>query len=144
MSQFLSEQIRKGIAIELRSILYFNEKGWICSIPYGNSGRYDLLVDSGDRIYKIQCKSAHRNKNGSYTVNTSNTALKSSGNVRKYYTKDQIDFIFTFIEDQAVFIPLEMIEKSQSKIFRVKLPKSGTKSNCNLIQDYTFERVFER
>lgn len=143
MSNLLSEQIQKGISTELRSLLYFTEKGYLCSIPYGNVGRYDLLVDTGKKIVRIQCKSAHKNDNGSYTVNTSNTAIKANGNVRKFYTKDEIDFIITFIEDQAVFIPVEMIEKSQSKIFRTELPKYGTKSNCNLIQDYTFEKMFD-
>lgn len=143
MSNLLSEQIQKGISTELRSLLYFTEKGYLCSIPYGNVGRYDLLVDTGKKIVRIQCKSAHKNDNGSYTVNTSNTAIKANGNVRKFYTKDEIDFIITFIEDQAVFIPVEMIEKSQSKIFRTELPKYGTKSNCNLIQDYTFEKIFD-
>ena len=143
MSNLLSEQIQKGISTELRSLLYFTEKGYLCSVPYGNVGRYDLLVDTGKKIIRIQCKSAHKNDNGSYTVNTSNTAMKANGNVRKFYTKDEIDFIITFIEDQAVFIPVEMIEKSQSKIFRTELPKYGTKSNCNLIQDYTFERFFD-
>lgn len=143
MSNLLSEQIQKGISTELRSLLYFTNKGYLCSIPYGNVGRYDLLVDTGKKIVRIQCKSAHKNDNGSYTVNTSNTAMKANGNVRKFYTKDEIDFIITFIEDQAVFIPVEMIEKSQSKIFRSELPKYGTKSNCNLIQDYTFEKMFD-
>lgn len=143
MSNLLSEQIQKGISTELRSLLYFTEKGYLCSVPYGNVGRYDLLVDTGKKIVRIQCKSAHKNDNGSYTVNTSNTAIKANGNVRKFYTKDEIDFIITFIEDQAVFIPVEMIEKSQSKIFRTELPKYGTKSNCNLIQDYTFEKMFD-
>ena len=143
MSILLSEQIQKGISTELRSLLYFTEKGYLCSIPYGNVGRYDLLVDTGKKIVRIQCKSAHKNDNGSYTVNTSNTAIKANGNVRKFYTKDEIDFIITFIENQAVFIPVEMIEKSQSKIFRTELPKYGTKSNCNLIQDYTFEKIFD-
>ena len=143
MSNLLSEQIQKGISTELRSLLYFTNKGYLCSIPYGNVGRYDLLVDTGKKIVRIQCKSAHKNDNGSYTVNTSNTAMKANGNVRKFYTKDEIDFIITFIEDQAVFIPVEMIEKSQSKIFRTELPKYGAKSNCNLIQDYTFEKMFD-
>ena len=143
MSNLLSEQIQKGISTELRSLLYFTKKGYLCSIPYGNVGRYDLLVDTGKKIVRIQCKSAHKNDNGSYTVNTSNTAMKANGNVRKFYTKDEIDFIITFIEDQAVFIPVEMIEKSQSKIFRTELPKYGAKSNCNLIQDYTFEKMFD-
>lgn len=143
MSNLLSEQIQKGISTELRSLLYFTEKGYLCSVPYGNVGRYDLLVDTGKKIVKVQCKSAHKNDNGSYTVNTSNTAIKANGNVRKFYTKDEIDFIITFIEDQAVFIPVEMIEKSQSKVFRTELPQYGTKANCNLIQDYSFEKIFD-
>lgn len=143
MSNLLSEQIQKGISTELRSLLYFTEKGYLCSVPYGNVGRYDLLVDTGKKIVRVQCKSAHKNDNGSYTVNTSNTAIKANGNVRKFYTKDEIDFIITFIEDQAVFIPVEMIEKSQSKIFRTELPQYGTKANCNLIQDYSFEKIFD-
>jgi hypothetical protein len=143
VSELLSEQIKKGISVELRSLLYFTEKGYLCSIPYGNAGRYDLLVDTGKKIVRIQCKSAHKNNNGSYTVNTSNTAMKAIGNIRKFYTKDEIDYIITFIEDQAVFISVEMIEHTQSKTFRVGLPKYGTKTNCNLIQDYTFEKIFD-
>lgn len=139
----ISEQIQKGLNTELKCILFFVEKGWMVSIPYGNAGRYDLLVDSGKRIYKIQCKTSHRNENGSYTVNTSNTAMKSCGNVTKHYTKDQIDFIMTFVEDQAVFIPAELIEKSQSKIFRTELPKYGAISKVNLIKDFTFEKYFD-
>jgi len=79
MSNLLSEQIQKGISTELRSLLYFTNKGYLCSIPYGNVGRYDLLVDTGKKIVRIQCKSAHKNDNGSYTVNTSNTAMKANG-----------------------------------------------------------------
>lgn len=143
MSKMISEQIQRGISTELKSILFFTEKGYMVSIPYGNVGRYDLLVDTGKKILKIQCKTSHKNENGSYTVNTANTAMKSKGNVTKHYTKEQIDFIMTFIEDQAVFIPAELIETSQSKVFRTKLPKYGAKSNCNLIQDFSFEKYFD-
>lgn len=142
MSKILSDQIQKGISTELLCINYFINKGYLVSIPYGNIGRYDLLVDSGEKIFKIQCKSSRKNDNGSYAVNTSNTSMKSGGNIRKYYTKEQIDFIMTFIEGQAVFIPVELIETSQSKTFRVEPPKYGAKSNCNLIKDYSFEKYF--
>lgn len=142
MSELLKEQLVKGISTELKAILFFIEKGYLVSVPYGNVGRYDLLVDTGKEIVRIQCKTSHKNDNESYTVNTSNTAMKSSGNVRKFYTKEQIDFIMTFIEDQAVFIPVELIEKSQSKIFRVEPPKFGAKTTCNLIKDFTFEKYF--
>ena len=143
MSKLLSETLQKGLTTELQAILFFVDKGFLVSIPYGNAGRYDLLVDNGQKIYRIQCKTAHKNENNSYTINVSNSRMCSNGNVVKHYTKDQVDYIMTFIEQQAVFIPVEAIENSRSKVFRAELPKYGTKSNCNLIKDFTYDKFFD-
>lgn len=129
-----------GITTELIVAQKFIEKGYIVSIPYGNNSRYDMIVDTDKDCYRIQVKHASLNDNGSYTVNTSNTVSTTVGNSRKYYTKKDVDFIVTVIEDQLVVIPVEMIEHSQSKVFRTVLPKYGTKSNCNLIEDFSVER----
>lgn len=137
--KFNESQIR-GITTELIVAQKLIEQGYIVSIPYGNNSRYDMIVDTDNDCYRVQVKHASLNNNGSYTVNTSNTAITTHGNSRKYYTKADIDYIITIIQDQLVVIPVEMIEHSQSKIFRVELPTKGTKSNCNLIQDYTVGR----
>ena len=129
-----------GITTELIVAQKFIEKGYIVSIPYGNNSRYDMIVDTDRFCYRIQVKHASINENGSYTVNTSNTVSTTAGNSRKYYNKQDVDFIATVIEDQLVIIPVEMVEHSQSKIFRTELPKYGTKSNCNLIEDFSVER----
>ena len=129
-----------GITTELMVAQKFIEQGYIVSIPYGNNSRYDMIVDTDTDCYRIQVKHASLNDNGSYTVNTSNTVSNTSGNTRKYYTKEDIDFVVTIIENQLVVIPVEMIEHSQSKIFRTVLPQYGAKSNCILIEDFTIER----
>ena len=129
-----------GITTELIVAQKFIEKGFIVSIPYGNNSRYDMIVDTDTDCYRIQVKHASLNDNGSYTVNTSNTVSTTTKYSRKYYSKNDVDFIVSVIEDQLVVIPVEMIEHSQSKIFRTELPKFGTKSNCNLIEDFTVER----
>ena len=129
-----------GITTELIVAQKFIEKGYIVSIPYGNNSRYDMIVDTDTDCYRIQVKHASANDNGSYTVITSNTVNTTTKSLRKYYTKKDVDFIVTIIEDQLVVIPVEMIEHSQSKIFRTVLPQYGAKSNCNLIEDFTVER----
>ena len=129
-----------GITTELIVAQKFIEKGYIVSIPYGNNSRYDMIVDTDKNRYRIQVKHASINDNGSYTVNTSNTVTTASGNSKKYYTKKDVDFIVTIIEDQLVVIPVEMVEHSQSKIFTTVLPQYGAKSNCNLIEDFSVER----
>lgn len=141
MSILFNEKQIKGLTTELICMQKFIEYGFIVSVPYGNNSRYDLLVDIGNQKFlRIQCKSAALQENGSYKIKTCNAVETTTKRSEKYYTKDQIDFIASIIENQLVIIPVELIEKSQSKIFRVSLPEYGSKSNCNLIQDYTVEK----
>lgn len=129
-----------GITTELIVAQKLIELGYIVSVPYGNNSRYDLIVDTDTDCYRVQVKHALLNDNGSYTVKTSNSVATTTKNMRKFYAKKDVDFIITIIQDQLVVIPVELVENSVSKIFRTELPKYGTKSTCNLIQDYTVER----
>lgn len=129
-----------GITTELIVAQKLIELGYIVSVPYGNNSRYDLIVDTDTDCYRVQVKHASLNDNGSYTVKTSNSVATTTKNMCKFYTKKDVDFIITIIQDQLVVIPVELVENSVSKVFRTELPKYGTKSTCNLIQDYTVER----
>ena len=140
MAVLFNEKQIKGITTELICMQKFIELGYIVSIPYGNNSRYDLLVDNGKTIWRIQCKTASLNDNGSYTIQTCNKVATTTQRKVKHYTKDEIDFIASIIENQVVIIPVELIENSTCKSFRVELPKYGAKSNCNLIKDFTIEK----
>lgn len=129
-----------GITTELIVAQKFIEKGFIVSIPLGNTSRYDMIVDTDKERYRVQVKHASLNDNGSYTINTSNNVSTTTQRYTKHYTKDDVDFIASVVEDQLVIIPVEEIENKKAKIFRTALPKYGSKSNCNLIEDYTVER----
>ena len=129
-----------GITTELLVAQKFIEYGYIVSIPYGNNSRYDMIVDTDIHRYRIQIKHATKNDNGSYTVQTCNSITTATKHERKYYNKQDVDFLVSIIENQLVVIPVEMIEHSATKVFRVILPEFGSKSKCNLIQDYTVER----
>lgn len=129
-----------GITTELEVAMKLIELGYIVSVPYGNNSRYDLLVDTDNDIYRIQVKHAKQNSNGSYTVKTANSVSTTTKREVKHYSKNDVDFIMTIIEDQLVVIPIEIVANSESKVFRTELPQYGSKSNCNLIEDYTVER----
>lgn len=141
MPQLFNETQIKGLTTELKCMGKFIEYGFIVSVPYGNNSRYDLLLDGGNGKYiRIQCKTAHLNENGSYTINTANSVSTISKRTVKHYDSTQIDFIVSIIEEQLVIIPVNLISNSKSKIFRTELPKFGAKSSCNLIQDFTVEK----
>jgi hypothetical protein len=131
----------KGLTTELQCIEKFIQYGFIVSIPYGNNSRYDLLLDGGNGHYiRIQCKTAHLEENGSYTIKTANSVATINKNIIKHYNNKQIDFIVSIIDNQLVVIPVDLISNTNSKIFRKELPQYGAKSNCNLIKDFTVEK----
>lgn len=44
--------------------------GYSVSIPFGDNDKYDLIVDSGQQLHKIQCKTAWENKENTIRFNT--------------------------------------------------------------------------
>ena len=130
-----------GITTELLVAQKFIELGFSVSVPYGNANRYDLLVDTGNKILRVQCKSSIKNENGSYTVSTVTSVATTSTKYKKFYNETQIDLLVTIIEDNLVCLPVDFIKKSTSRVFRTKLPDHGSKSNCNLIEDFTFDKI---
>ena len=136
---FNEKQIN-GITTELEVARKFIELGYIVSVPYGNNSRYDLIVDTDNKLYRIQIKHACKNENGSYTIYTANSVATTTKRETKYYTKEDVDYIVSIIEDQLVVIPVDLINNKKQKIFRTVLPTKGQTMNCNLISDYTVEK----
>lgn len=142
MPNLFNETQIKGISCELQCALKFIEQGFIVSMPYGNTSRYDLLIDGGNKkFFRIQCKTAHQNENGSYTIKTSNQQFTATTRNIKYYDSSQIDFICSIIENQLVVIPVDFISESKTKIFRShNYPPLINCNGTNWIDDYTIEK----
>ena len=102
-----------------------------------------MLVDTGNRIFRVQVKTANLNENGSYTVSTVTSVATTSTRYKKHYDETQIDLLVTIINNQLVFMLPSFVQKSTSRVFRVELPKYGSKSNCNLIEDFSFEKIMK-
>ena len=143
MSNLLSETLQKGLITELQSILFFVEKGFLVSIPYGNAGRYDLLVDNGQRIYRIQCKTAHLESNDriSITIQSKNW---NNGEWHNYI--GEIDYFYTNWNNQGYLLPIELCtETNRQKFLRLGEPSQYTSNNCNALygEDYKIEKILE-
>lgn len=131
---------------ELRCLIAFMELGYDCSIPYGNGSNYDFIVDDGEKLLKIQCKSSHyvRDKKGNeltdcfcFSAERSNINTKGSTKI-KYSSKD-IDYFATSFNGKVYVIPVD--ECSSGKTLRLKPPKINLK-NYNNAEDYEITKVF--
>ena len=126
------DQKRKGRITELMVYAKLLKYGEV-SIPYGDNCRYDCILDINNKMLKIQIKTAHKITNTKFSIPFCNSRMSAHGVVKKYYTKEQVDFIATIWKDQLLLIPITGENKTQMCISEV-YPQNGIKSTVNLIQ----------
>jgi hypothetical protein len=88
--------------------------GFRVSKPWGESSRYDLIVDNGRKLLRVQVKSAHRADDfGGYTFH-------AHGNTARAYRSSEIDFLAAYVVpvDTWYLFPVEEFRKYKSmKLF---------------------------
>jgi len=55
----MPDRVRRGVSSELSAASYFVERGCVVSMPVSGRGRYDLIVDDGDGLRRVQVKTAY-------------------------------------------------------------------------------------
>ena len=137
-----------GNLTELQCITRFYELGYPISIPYGDSQKYDMILDVDGKLYRLQCKHAKLNFNDDnivthITIKTTwqSGYTKHSTYVRNQYTKDDCDYFVTHYEGKNYLIPVE--ECSNEKNLRIIPPKNGQRSNINFLEKFIDEEVLK-
>lgn len=74
--------------------------------PCGDSERYDFILDSGKRLWRVQVKSTYVKRSHTYAINAMGGRRKT-----KAYTAEQIDALVAYIvaEDAWYVIPVEAL-----------------------------------
>ena len=76
--------------------------------PFGDSERYDLVVDSNDDFHRLQVKTA-RIYDGRIVIELRSTGVNAHSTEHTPYTEDEIDFFagYCFERDETYIIPVE-------------------------------------
>ena len=80
--------------------------------PWGDSDRYDFIVDAGGRLWRVQVKSAHRvGADGGYS-------LRLFGHSVGAYREDEIDVLICYLapEDAWYVFPPEVFRGRRSEV----------------------------
>ena len=80
--------------------------GFTVSKPYGDSARYDFVVDAGAGLRRVQVKSVRNLHRGAYRIATSSGKVSKKG-----YTPDEVDFFAGYVipEDAWYIIPVRAV-----------------------------------
>lgn len=132
----------KGTITELQCQMDFTKLGYVVSQPIVPC-RYDFLVDIGNTIIKVQCKTCHPENEGS-TIRfecRSTREVKSGEFAHRKYTTDEIDYFYTTWQGIGYLIPVT--ECSTSKSLRLTQAKNNNQS-VNYAHDYELQKTLER
>jgi len=97
---------KKGEMAESEFLAKAVSLGFGVAKPWGDSERYDFIVDAGGRLWRVQVKSAYRQlADGGYVIRAHGAA---SG---KLYTSDEIDVLVAYVAPANAWyvIPIEAL-----------------------------------
>jgi len=129
----MNENKQKGLITELQCELAFSEVGILLSKPIVEDSRYDYIADLGNHFIKIQCKTCSVGENNDYIVfSARSTRVNSSETIQRSYTKDEIDYFYTYYNGKSYLVPVE--ECSSAKKLRFNPPQNN--QNYNKAENY--------
>jgi hypothetical protein len=113
-----SARPKEGEQGELAFLSKASSLGFALSLPYGHMQRYDFVVDSGSRLWRVQVKTCNHMLNGLYLVGTHHRANRRS----LAYTEAEIDFVAVYIlpEKTWYILPVREVTDHRQLLFRPK------------------------
>jgi hypothetical protein len=114
MSLNISYRYNQGISAELYLQAVLTSRNYAVSQPVGGKAKYDLIVDNGEKLFKVQVKSSNNTKKGR-SVDSYRFKIKSSAG--KNYQASEVDIFSLFIPKFQLFyhVPFSAV-KDQSNI----------------------------
>lgn len=111
-----------GELTEAKVLVKLLSMGYVCSKPFGDNARYDLIADDGETLYRVQIKTG-RVREGCVMFNTSS----SSRYVNKDY-RGQIDWFVVYVPETDKFYVIPEQEAPQRKMQLSLIPTRLQKS----------------
>lgn len=108
----------QGDNAELRFMLLNHDLGYIISKPFGDNAKYDLILDTGNELQRVQVKSTSRRDTSSGMDCYNCLVCSGSGSKQKYLEKD-IDYIAIYVipENAWYKIPIKEIKGKTVKLY---------------------------
>lgn len=136
----------QGALTEQKCFVKCIEQGYIVSKPLFDNARYDFILDTGNKLLKIQVKTSHwtDDTHAAFVFNGYSQHSTGKGNKRMRYSKKDIDYFMTEKENSFYLYPApEENATFQEKTLRILPTKSGQVANISWAKDYLFEEVIK-
>ena len=138
--------IQLGNLTELQCITRLYEIGCAVSIPFGNSEKYDAIIDYNNKLYKVQVKHGNlhkdeQNEDEYISLKCTWEGHSRTGYTKNQYTEEEVDFFATYYQNECYLVPKR--ECSNQKILRIKPPKNNQIKGVNFLVNYKAEEILK-
>ena len=130
-----------GAITEQKCFLKCLECNFNISKPLFDNARYDFILDTGNKLLRIQIKTSHwvDEEHSSFIFNGYSQHSTGNGNKRMKYTNQEIDYFMTEKEGNFYLYPASETGFAEKRL-RI-LPTKNT--NITWAKDYLFEEVIK-
>lgn len=135
----ISDVTKKGIEAQLKAEIRANELGYIVSKPTTECCRYDMIIDDGTQLRRLQvkyCNTPQSSSEGSVCLNL--RKVSNSNKLMPFYTDREIDGLIVYVKpiDKLCYFSSEFISGKSTITIRYKETKSNQVKNIIYYEDY--------
>jgi len=136
---------QKGAAAEAEVTAAAMRLGLVVLRPLGDGGRYDLAIDIGTRLLRVQCKWASR-RGAVVSVRTITSRHTPRGYLRSTYSAEEIDAIAAFAADteRCYLIPIDDVAGQAAVSLRLGPTRNNQALGVRWASDYELAESLRR
>lgn len=128
---------KTGDETEAIAIARLISNGYSVAIPFGDNDKYDLVVDDRKSLYRVQCKTAWRNKAQTIRFNTHSQTTRDGEYYEQTY-HDKIDAFLVRHPDADDLYWIWVDEATEQKM-ELRFEASIEHPSINWAADYEFD-----
>jgi PD-(D/E)XK endonuclease len=113
--------------------------------PVTEGGRYDIVIDLGTRLLRVQCKWASR-IGDVLNVRCATSRHTPRGYIKTTYSADEVDAIAAYSSDtdRCYLIPIDKVDSMAAISLRLAPTRNNQATNVRWARDYEFETSLRR
>ena len=132
--------VTKGEITESIVLARLVELGYKCLIPWGHDHRYDIAIDDGGKLVRVQCKTArYIEERSCIEFNTAITYARVGGkpHIRKGY-QGQADYFGVYSPDtgKVYWVPVDDVPIGSKGLLRLHATKNNQQKGVKWAKDY--------
>jgi hypothetical protein len=127
----------------LAILLALHAAGYVVALPFGENTRYDLLIDDGQAISRVQCKTGRLRTGAVRFPACSSYEHHARPRARRRDYLGQIDFFGVYCpETRGVYlVPIADVPLTRQGALRVEPSRNNQRRGIRLAADYEISQI---